>query len=101
MIEIRNAFETIANSLPLTSREFNELIRKITSCNFEYGDSFIEDSVSEITEDVMLYTIYAIDKLKCKDGEFIVVAKVINVDKGDFNQNIVMYDVISIISKLW
>jgi hypothetical protein len=100
MIDIKNAFDLATQFLPLTSREFNELIRKMTNCKFEYGDSFIEDSVSEITEDAMLYTIYAIDTLKCSDIEFIVVAKVINIDKFDLNQKIVSYSVISIIPKM-
>jgi hypothetical protein len=99
MIEIRSAFNTAINYLPITSSEFNELIRKITNCKFEYGDGFIEVNTSEITEDAMLYTIYSIDSLRCKDIEFTIIAKVINVDKGDFNQVIVSYDVISVIPK--
>jgi hypothetical protein len=101
MIDIKNAFALSKRFLPLTSREFNDKVRELTNCKFEYGDSFIEVSVSEITEDTRLYTIYAIDTLKCSDMEFIVVSKVINVDKFDFNQKIVSYDVISIIPKLW
>lgn len=100
MIEIRNAFALAKQFLPLTSREFNDRVRELTKCVFEYGDSFIEDSVSEITEDTRLYTIYAIDTLKCSDMEFTIVAKVINIDKFDFNQKIVSYNVISIIPKL-
>jgi hypothetical protein len=100
MIEIRNAFDLATQLLPLNSVEFNDKVRELTKCVFEYGDGFIEDSVSEITEDVMLYTIYAIDTLRCGDMEFTIVAKVINIDKGDFNQMIVSYNVISIIPKL-
>jgi hypothetical protein len=99
MIEIRNAFDLIIQRLPMNAYEFSRTIKELTNCAFEYGDGFIEDSVSEITEDAMLYTIYAIDTLKCSDIEFIVVAKVINIDKFDLNQNIVSYSVISIIPK--
>ena len=101
MIEIRNAFDLSTQFLPLASDNFNDKVRELTKCVFEYGDSFVEINRSEITEDVMLYTIYSIDSLKCKDSEFIVVSKVINIDKFDFNQIIVSYDVISIIPKLW
>ena len=101
MIEIRNAFDLATQFLPLASDKFNDKVRELTSCVFEFSDNFIEVNTSEITEDTMLYTIYAIDTLKCSDNEFIVVARVINIDKGDFNQKIVSYNVISIIPKLW
>jgi hypothetical protein len=101
MIEIRNAFDLIIQRLPMNTYEFSRTIKELTNCVFEYSDNFIEDSVSEITEDAMLYTIYAIDTLKCSDMEFTIVARVINIDKFDFNQKLVSYDVISIIPKLW
>jgi hypothetical protein len=99
--KIKNAFETIANSLPIDSVKFVELFNELTNCEMIYDIMPTLLKKDSISENIELRVYYAKDRVYCIENgieiEYAVYAKVIDIfDKYRTVTTVLSYKLIDI-----